>query len=132
MQISKREEDLMNLFWGIEGPLTADDLEKKLKDSDWNHAAIFRTLKSLNEKQLIKVVGVERHCKQYARQFVPTMTQEEFYTHYLLERKMSAKVLQGISAALLGAGSKTDNKEVIIERLEQIIQELKEEGEHKN
>jgi len=130
MNLSKREESLMDYFWCSEKPLTADELEKELSEKGWNHASIFRTIKSLEEKNFINVVGVERHNKQYARLFSPAISQEAYYTNYLLEKRMPNNVLERISAAMLGVGNRGEKKEEVIERLENIIQEMKKEGEN--
>ena len=120
----------MDFFWSNEKPLTSDEVEKNLIGEEWNHAAIFRTIKKIEEKKLLKVVGVERHNKQYARQFLPAISQEEYYSNYLLEKRMPQRGLEKISAAVLGVGEKGSANEEVIERLEQIIEEMKKEGEN--
>lgn len=125
MYLTEKEEKLLNYFWEIDRPISACELEEQLRDTEWNHAGVFRTIKSLEEKQLIKVSGFERKGKQYARLFTTMCSKDEYYTNYILEKKMDSKTIAKISAALLGRN--IDSSRDIVDQLQTIINELKQE-----
>lgn len=128
-KLTKREEEMMDFLWKEDAELTASEMEDLLNSDEWNHAAVFRTVKSLEKKHMIYVSGLERRNKQYARKFLPAVSQDEYYSDYLLDKHMSSDVLEHISAALIGRSDTKDEKKKkeTIQRLERIISELQDE-----
>ena len=76
--MNPKEENLMELLWDEQRPLTTAEIGSVLKGKGWNKSTLFNTIQSLLEKGYIKVSGVERSHTQYARQFEYTMTKEEY------------------------------------------------------
>lgn len=126
MYLTKREEQMMNLFWRENRELAAHELEELLNDDPgWNHAAVYRTAKSLEDKGLIRVSSLEKRTKQYARKFLPVMSQAEFYTRSLLEKPLQKGVLRQISAALVEREMSNEGKKETLDQLEKILRDLK-------
>ena len=78
-KITAKEEDLMNIFWSRNNPLTSRDIIYIFADKGWNSTCIYTLLRSLLEKELIAECGLVQYNTQYARQFVSAITKEEFY-----------------------------------------------------
>jgi predicted transcriptional regulator len=126
MYLTKREEQMMNLFWQENRELAAYELEELLEDDPgWNHAAVYRTVKLLEDKGILRVSSLEKRTKQYARKFLPAVSQAEFYTEALLEKPLQKGVLNQISAALVERGMTGQEKKETVEQLEKILDDLK-------
>lgn len=79
----------------------------------------------------LKVAGLEKCGKSYARKFVPALTKAEYYTEVMMKRGMDSSSLPGITAAFLGVTDKSDQERdaEVIAKLEEIINALRKVGE---
>ena len=66
----------MEFFWNTERPLTVMEVSQMM--NQFNECYIHRLIKSLEKKEMLKVCGMQKSGKQYARQFIPTITREEY------------------------------------------------------
>lgn len=124
--MTEREEELMNLLWAREEAMTSIQFEQSVDEKEWNHAAIFRVIKSLLKKGLIEECGTELHKKQYARRFRPTITKEEYLAGFLAERGIDGKSLAGIAMTLVKKNGNTKkDDELLISELENMISNLR-------
>lgn len=127
--MNTREEDMMNTLWENGEPMTSVDLEETLDKKEWNHAAIFRIIKSLLEKGLIEECGTELRGKQWTRKFRPAISKEEYIAGFLVERGIDGKSLGRVAVAVVNKSQKSDAEdEKLIQELEAIIQKIRERG----
>ena len=127
--MNAREEDMLNMLWENGEPMTSVDLEQTLDADEWNHAAIFRIIKSLLAKGLIEECGTQLRGKQWTRRFQPTLTKEEYMAQYLVDRGIDAKSLGQVALAIVNKSGKSEaDDEKLIRELEEIIQRIRERG----
>lgn len=129
--LTTREEELLNILWDFDEPLTQNEMAERLESQGWNNVTLFKTVQSLSSAGYLEVVGLEKSTKTYARKLMPAMTKEEFYSSLLMKKGMDSDSLANITAAFIGA-SKMDEKEKNIEviaKLEEIIAKLREENQ---
>ncbi len=123
-KLTASEEDLMEIFWTAREPLTSVDLLKISADRSWNGNYLHRMLRSLTKKGMIKVCGTVQYGTQYARQFIPAVTKEQYAAKLVISKGIKASAIGAVTAAMVKESSET-GKEVLIEQLEEIIKELK-------
>ena len=129
--LSKREEELMNILWTYNEPLTQNEMAERLEEQGWSSVTLFKTVQSLSGAGYLKVVGLERTAKTYARKLIPAITKEEYYTSILMKNGLDSESLANITAAFIGV-SKKNKKEKnteVIAKLEEIIEKLRMEGQ---
>lgn len=128
--LSKREEELMNILWAYNEPLTQNEMAERLEEQGWNNVTLFKTVQSLSGAGYLKVVGLEKTAKTYARKLVPAITKEEYYASILMKNGLDSESLANITAAFIGVSrkSKKEKNTEVIAKLEEIIEKLRMEG----
>ena len=63
--LNKREEELMNILWEYNEPLTQNEMAERLEDSGWNSVTLFKTVQSLSSGGYLQVAGLEKTAKTY-------------------------------------------------------------------
>ena len=120
------EEELMELFWSRGEALTSVEILKLDISPSWTNGYLHNMLRSLLKKEMIKVCGTVQYGTQYARQFVPAMTKEEYAAKILMLKGLDKSSVAKVAVAMVKeAGGESEN-DLIVE-LEKIIEELKEE-----
>ena len=76
--LTKSEEQMMDIFWDSDGPLTSVDIIKMKVRDTWGNGLVHNILRSLVQKGMLKECGLEHCYTQYARKLAPTMTREEY------------------------------------------------------
>lgn len=124
--LTKGEESMMEIFWDADNPLTI--MEVSRMTDEFNDSYIHRLVKSLEKKEMLKVVGLQKSGKQYARLFFPTMTREEYGAIVMGNLGIQGeKALAQVAVAMvkrIGNDTQKD-KEMLIRELESIVEELK-------
>ena len=129
--LTVREEELLNILWEMNEPLTAGEMAQRLEPEGWNTVTLLKTVRTLTDRGFLNVAGLEKCTKSYARKFVPALTKEEYYTGVMMRRGLDSSSIANITAAFLGIadkGAKERDTEVIA-KLEEIIAALREAGE---
>lgn len=88
--LNRKEEELLELLWDNETPMTSKTMLDIIKLGKYKLKAdvgIHRIINSLLEKNMIKICGSEKSGKLYARRFEPVLTREE-YTIEVLAKKI--------------------------------------------
>lgn len=132
--LTAREEELLHILWEVNEPLTAGEMVERLGQGGWNKATVFKAVQTLSELGYLKVEGLEKSGKSYARKFVPALTKAEYYAEVMMKCGLDSSSIPGITAAFLGVADKSDqerNKEVIA-RLQEIIDTLRKAGDKEN
>ena len=129
--LNKREEELMNILWEYNEPLTQNEMAERLEDSGWNSVTLFKTVQSLSSGGYLQVAGLEKTAKTYARKLIPAITKEEYYTSILMKNGLDSESLANITAAFIGVSkkSKKEKNTEVIAKLEEIIEKLRMEGQ---
>lgn len=129
--LTLREEELLNVLWEINEPLTTGEMAEKLEPDGWNTATLFKTVRTLSDKGYLKITGLEKSVKAYSRKLIPSMTKEEYYAEVMMKRGLDINAIANITAAFLGvtgkSGKERDDK--VIAELEEIIHTLRKKGE---
>lgn len=132
--LTVREEELLNILWEINEPLTTGEMVERLEKDGWNTATLFKTVRSLSDMGYLKITGLEKSAKAYSRKLAPALTKEEYYAGIMMKRGLDISSIADITAAFLGAAGKSDKErdaEVIAE-LEEVIRTLRKRGEGEN
>lgn len=122
--LTNSEEDLMELFWEKKEPLTSVDISEFSADRSWNGNYIHMMLRSLQKKGMIEVCGTVQCGTQYARQFVPIVTKEQYAAKLVMSKGIEKNSIAAVTVAMVNEVNKAD-EEGLVKQLEEIIQELK-------
>lgn len=76
--LTKSEEQIMNLLWEQNKPLTATEIINLSENKTWKDSYVHLLINSLMKKELITVSGFVKTTKNYARTFSPVVTLEEY------------------------------------------------------
>lgn len=85
--LTKSEEEIMNLLWEVDKPLTSSEIVAMSVNRTWRKSYINLLINSLLGKDMIKVTGVKQMTKNYARTFVPTMTKYAYSVKRIFSQK---------------------------------------------
>lgn len=118
------EEDLMEMFWGSKEPLTSVEIMNLAADRSWNGNYVHIMLRSLLKKGMIKVCGTVQCGTQYARQFIPTVTREQYAAKLVMSKGIGSNSIAAVTVAMVNETGKADS-EGLVKQLEEIIEELK-------
>ncbi|MCR5234667.1 MAG: BlaI/MecI/CopY family transcriptional regulator [Lachnospiraceae bacterium] len=131
--LNGREEELMFILWERQEPTSSVGIMDDLLKEGWNRVTVYSTIQSLIDKGFLTVIGMQKSNTQYARQFEPSITKEEYAARLLIEKGLGCETLGNIALAMAGSASsgKKDNKdrkenEKLIKELEDTIRKLKE------
>lgn len=120
-ELTKGEERILEIFWNEGKPLTS--MEVMEKTDEFNESYVHRLLNSLLEKKALKVEGMMKSGKQYARIFVPEFTREEYGVYLIKQLGMMRK--DNLKKFAVALTKENKRKEEVIETLEGIIDEIK-------
>lgn len=120
--LTKSEEQIVELLWSVEEPLTSSEIIRNSVDKTWKDSYVHLLINSLMEKGIIEVAGFKKATKNYARTFKPTMSREEYLVLRLTKSKNYDKAqMPGFFKAFI---AKTTDIELLNE-LEEVIRQRK-------
>lgn len=122
----------MDLLWEKKAALTSVDIFEQLGDVIQNPTYVHRTINQLLAAGLIRECGSVRYNTQYARQFVPCMTREEYAAKYLVKHGIQRESLGKVAVALIKETRDNPSKDTdeLIIQLQEIIDEIKAQGDN--
>lgn len=124
MGMTKSEEQMMDIFWSSETPLTSVDIvNMKVKDS-WCNGLVHNIIRSLLKKGLLEECGMQHYGTQYARKIKPAYDRETYAAKFLISKMNGKASVSKVMAAL----AKEEDREEIIEELENIIRDMRKEN----
>lgn len=130
-RLSKSEEQLLQIFWQKNQPLTSVELFELSQATDetssWSINYIHKMLAALLEQDLLELCGFVKEGKRYIRQFVPRLSKEEYLADILDQQGINTTSLAKIAVALVKkqdekGGEITQNQ--LIAELEKMIDEF--------
>ncbi|MFR3895389.1 MAG: BlaI/MecI/CopY family transcriptional regulator [Merdibacter sp.] len=83
-RLTKRETDIMEIFWRSEKPLSFNDIHSLAPEISIN--TIQPNLRKLNERGYIEVAGVGFTRNSITREYQPLITQAEYLSAFLDEK----------------------------------------------
>lgn len=83
-RLTKRETDIMEIFWRSEKPLSSNDIHPLAPEISIN--TIQPNLRKLNERGYIEVAGVGFTRNSITREYQPLITQAEYLSAFLDEK----------------------------------------------
>ncbi|MDO4337695.1 MAG: BlaI/MecI/CopY family transcriptional regulator [Eubacteriales bacterium] len=125
-ELTKGEEVMMEIFWDAERPLTTMEISEMT--DEFNDSYIHRLVKSLEKKEMLKISGLVKSGKQYARQFAPTTTREEYGAFVMQNLGIrDEKALAKVAVAMVSrfVDDENNKNEALVKELENIVEELK-------
>ena len=128
--LTNSEEDLMEIFWAKKEPLTSVEILEISADRSWNGNYLHRMLSSLLKKGMLEVCGTVQCGTQYARQFLPAVTKEQYAAQIVLSKGIGIRSLADVAVAMVNEADESD--EEVIKQLEEIIEGLKQKETKRN
>ena len=77
--LTKSEKQIMDLLWSVDKPLSCAEIVELSGDKTWKDSYVHSLIKSLLEKDVVKIDSFELISRSYARKFAPKVTKEEYY-----------------------------------------------------
>lgn len=76
--LTTSEKEIMELLWKVQRPLSGTEIVSLSDNKSWKESYIHLLINSLMKKEMIKIDGFVKTTKNYARTFVPTMSEQEY------------------------------------------------------
>ncbi|MCI9526689.1 MAG: BlaI/MecI/CopY family transcriptional regulator [Lachnospiraceae bacterium] len=124
--LTNSEEDLMEIFWERKEPLTSVEISEISADRSWNGNYVHMMLRSLLKKGMITVCGSVQYGTQYARQFIPSLTKEQYAAKLVMSKGIKKNAIAAVTVAMVNEAD--EDGEELIQQLEEITEELKSKG----
>ncbi len=104
--------------------MTSVEISNISVDRSWNGNYVHMMLRSLQKKGRIKVCGSLQYGTQYARQFVPIITKEQYAAEIIMSKDIGKESTAAMMVAMINEKNEEDGEE-LIQQLEKIIEEVK-------
>ena len=123
-KITDSEREVLNLLWDMGEPLSSTEIVKLSVDKTWKPSYIHIMIKSLLDKEMIRVAGFKKTTKNYARVFEPTMTREQWS---LIQIKQEKSEYGDLIRKMLVSFLQEETDEKILSELSESITKRKKE-----
>lgn len=125
--LTPSEERIMELLWSENRPLTSVELTEHSEEESWKSSYVYILIRSLLKKGLIEVCGTVQYASQYARQFRPLLTKEQYAARLALSLDFDSASISKVAVAM--AQEASEDSEQFIQQLENMIERLRKERE---
>lgn len=109
--LSKKEKELMNLFWNAEAPMARSEIleaASKAKCS-WKPNSIHILVNSLLDKGAVEVAGLYLNSRKLGRTFTPAITREDYAIMQIEIAAIQARA-EGVAVPSRMAAAIVDNR----------------------
>lgn len=113
VKLTNSEQEVMELLWKIDKALSTNDIINMSETRSWKKSYVHILVNSLLKKKMIKVDGMERSGKNYARLFAPTISKEQYSIQEITSNENLSNDLY--VPVMSGMFQKIDDKQVIDE-----------------
>lgn len=120
-ELSKRELDVMNVFWSVKKATIASEIPKLNPKLNMN--TVNTVIKSLLKKNFIKIDDIVYSNTVLARSYLPLVTVEEYTLNYLNSATSSFQYLS--KASLFAALLDEEVNDSLLNELDAMIQKRK-------
>lgn len=120
----------MQIFWELDEPVCISEVLKLATNATWKPSYIHLLMNSLLEKNALEVVGMVKSGKNYARTFKYAITPGEYSLMQIKKNFNNSKThsMSNLFSALIKEDLESDDNGKLIEELEEIIKQTKEDG----
>ncbi len=126
LSLTPSEERMMELFWSENRPLTSVELSEHSEEENWKSSYVYILIRSLLKKGLIEVCGTVQYASQYARQFRPLLTKEQYAARLALSLDFDSDSVSKVAVAMMQESC--EDSEQLIRQLEGMIAQLRKES----
>ena len=123
-KITDSEREVLDLLWDVGEPLTSSEMVKMCVDRTWKPSYIHIMIKSLLDKEMIKMAGFKKTTKNYARTFDRVFT---FLFCFCLNQKHKTRDSGELLKEMLASILQEDVDESILDELSEAIAKRKTE-----
>lgn len=123
--LTASEEQVMECLWREKRPMTSVELAEQSDEAGWKSSYVYILIRSLLKKGMIETCGAVQYGTQYARQFRPLMTKEEYAAKLALSLDLDSSSVSRVAVAL--AQEVSANSDELIGQLEEMIRSFREE-----
>ena len=78
MKFTKKEQEILDVFWRLEKPLSVKDITEN--NPKLNKSTVAVLVRKSNENGYLEVDSIKKVSKTFAQYYVPTISKEEFLT----------------------------------------------------
>jgi Penicillinase repressor. len=123
LKLTKSEYELMKILWDKKRPMAKYEILEASINYKWKENYLKKMIHVLMDKGAIKAVGKIQVVKNYARLYIPTISEDEYnISQYPIH---SLTVVAGLVGGLYEKADEKEKEELIIE-LEKLVENLKE------
>lgn len=108
--LTPRQECLMNFLWKENQAMTSGEMADKLSVEGWNSVTLFKNVQMLVDEGFLKVDGVKKTGKTYARKLVPSISKVHYYGRLMAAHGLNEQDLPEIVAAMIGVHNEKDEE----------------------
>ena len=123
IQLTEREEQVMNFMWEYGRPVTSNDILELCTDRTWKDSYLQIMLRSLKNKGAIKECGRILYNTQYARVLMPTLTKEQYYLQLAYKRGVNRQDFIQLAVSIAN-DMDPEGTDKLIASLSELINEL--------
>ena len=123
IQLTEREEEVMNFMWEYGKPVTSNDILALCKNRTWKDSYLQIMLRSLKKKGAIKECGRILYNTQYAYLLKPTLTKEEYYVQLAYKRGVNRRSFIQLAVSIAN-DMEPEETDSLIDSLSKLIEEL--------
>ena len=122
-ELTKSEEQMMDIFWDSKEALTSVDIVKMQVKATWTNGLVHNIIRSLVQNGYLKECGMEQFGRQYARKLMPALTREEYIAKLMIQKSEGKSSVKQMVVAL---AKESEDMEQVIEELEEIFPSFEE------
>ena len=79
IKLTKKENEIMEIIWNMEKPLTAAEIQTK---TDMSIYSVQQVLLRLLTKKFVSVVGIKQNKKAFARQYEAIISEADYISAF--------------------------------------------------
>ena len=113
-ELTKSEEQMMDIFWDSKEALTSVDIVKMQVKATWTNGLVHNIIRSLVQNGYLKECGMEQFGRQYARKLMPALTREEYIAKLMIQKSEGKSSVKQMVVAL---AKESEDMEQVIEEL---------------
>lgn len=125
--LTKNELEIMTLLWQKERALSRSEIIELSPNRSWKQSSIHILLNKMLDKGALEVKGFVRTGKTYGRVYSPSVTQDEYAVMQIMNSTSYKESKSSTSLAIFSALLKDDIDDSLIDELQKMIDERRQE-----